>query len=54
MFKHGFLKHKNYFLASWILQRVCKFQRVLANIPKIQKKFFENSSLFTDKEIPKG
>jgi hypothetical protein len=38
MFKHGFLKHKNYFLASWILQHVCKFQMVLANIPKIQKK----------------
>ena len=29
----------NYFLASWILQRVCKFQMVLANIPKIQKSF---------------
>jgi len=39
MFKHEFLKYKNYFLASWILQRVCKFQRVLANIPKIQKSF---------------
>jgi len=35
MFKLGFLKYKNYFLAFWILQHVCKFQRVLANIPKI-------------------
>jgi hypothetical protein len=35
VFLHGFLKKKKYFLASWILQRVCKFLRVLANIPKI-------------------
>ena len=30
----------NYFLAFWILQHVCKFQRVLANIPKIKKSYF--------------
>jgi len=35
-FRMDFLNtQKNYFLASWILQHVCKFQRVLANIPKI-------------------
>ena len=30
----------NHFLHFWILQHVCKIQRVLANIPKILKYFF--------------
>jgi hypothetical protein len=43
-----FLNTKIIFLASWILQYVCKFQRVLANIPKKYKNFiFGNSFLFT-------
>ena len=31
---------KNHFSHFWILQHVCKIQRVLANIPKILKPFF--------------
>jgi len=32
-----FLNTKNIFLHFWFLQHVCKFQRVLANIPKKYK-----------------
>jgi len=47
-FSMDFLNTKIIFLASWILQYVCKFQRVLANIPKKYKNFiFGNSFLFT-------
>ena len=37
-FSMNFAKENN-FLHFWILQHVCKIQRVLANIPKILKKF---------------
>ena len=36
-------QRKNHFLYFWILQHVCKIQRVLANIQKNIKTFFGDS-----------
>jgi len=46
-FSMDFLNTKNYFSAFWILQHVCKFQRLLANILKIQKSYFWGIHLYS-------